>query len=177
VLLRPAKTFGKPREYRSSWPALLFATVVTIAATALGAPVLFLLLGAHDLALVVVFILATSLSILTQLMIDAAVVHFVLRALGGAEKSWRETINCIGLSRAPFILLAIPAVGYWPGALWALGLQVYALTRVHQRGWLRPFVASVICVLGPLGIAVGLRAFVVEAFKVPRARVLGAGAY
>ncbi|MFC1641676.1 S26 family signal peptidase [Myxococcota bacterium] len=53
--------------------------------------------------------------------------------------------------------------------VWSWVMLVIAIVQVHARGWLRPLVAVITSVVSPVLVALGLRAFLVEAYKIPSA--------
>lgn len=98
-------------------------------------------------------------------LLDVAVVHGTARLLGG-RGAWHDTRASIGLSSAAQVLAFVP----WLGTLliiWSYVARVIGLRTLHQlKRW-----RAVVVVLMPsalsLCLGVGLRAFWLEAFKMP----------
>ncbi|MFO7767870.1 MAG: YIP1 family protein [bacterium] len=80
-----------------------------------------------------VFTIAGPLLQFLGLLFGLALVHLVLRLLGGGEEGWTGSLRAAGYASSPALLGFIPVAGGLIGGLWAALLQYYALLRVHRE--------------------------------------------
>lgn len=169
VSTQAGQTFEQPLESRSSWPSLAFAAATVTLGMAIGMP-LWGALGGAPFGAALAFGAANAalfgLTTPVGIAIEVPIVHLVVW-LAGSRKPMRETFNCIGLSRAPLVLRAIPILGDIAGGVWALGLEVVALKKAHQRSWGVAIAATMLPFVVSIGAALTLRTMVLEAFKIP----------
>lgn len=101
--------------------------------------------------------------------LDVRLTHFAARTLGG-QGALPETKAAVGFSAVPSALGLVPYGGV-PALLWGLVVKIRALRILHgfKRG--RAVAASmaslIALVVVPSAVALLLRGFVIEAFKVP----------
>jgi len=86
-----------------------------------------------------------------SLLFGLALVHLVLRLLGGGQGGWTGSLRAAGYASSPAILGFVPVVGGLLGGLWAALLQYYGLLKVHRERAGRLLAAYVLPVLLFLG--------------------------
>jgi signal peptidase I len=99
------------------------------------------------------------------LYLQAGLFHLALR-LVGSTSGFGVTLRACALASAPVLLAVLPWVG-WLGWLWSLVLLVFALSRSHSLSIPRAVWSVAAPIMLSVGIAFGLRTFIVEAFKIP----------
>jgi signal peptidase I len=100
------------------------------------------------------------------LVLETLWVHLAMR-LFGRIGSLRDTLECVAYSQGPMLLAVLPLLGFLFALVWHVVVVVRALKTVHSVGTARALFAFALPILAPLPLAIGLRMFVVEAFKVP----------
>jgi signal peptidase I len=165
--LRPGASFAQPRELWSRWNPILFAIAVDALARILGAASNLVLgesgTAMHDLGM-------TALSPLWTLMtlaISGSVLHLALRWLSRSKARFLDTVHVLALCAGPGLLSGIPLVGPIIGGIWALVIIAVGLSVVHHTTKLRAAGAMLALPMATIVLSLGLRVFVVEAFKIP----------
>jgi signal peptidase I len=156
----PAKTYVGPVRF-----AVLVSLVVAPATTVVRALVDGDAKGA--VGGVVASALLGPLLTLVGVYVTAALVHTVLRLTRGAARPFATTLGCVGYASAPVVAAVVPVVGPIASALWQIGLLVYALARAQRAGAVRAAIAALVDPAFFVALALLLRLFVVESFKIP----------
>jgi signal peptidase I len=172
VSLHPRRTFAKPVSERTSWHPLLFALTLSVVAAVLGAiwtiiPLPFA--TPHRSSAAIGIVIGQIILAIPGLYVQAGILHGLLWALGSRGRRFADTLDCSCLALAPEVLCVIPWVGGSIAFVWSWVILVVALREVHGRGWARSLAAVVVPVFGPVVLALGLRAFLLEAFQIPSA--------
>jgi signal peptidase I len=101
--------------------------------------------------------------------LDVRLTHFAARTLGGLG-ALSETKAAVGFSAVPSAFGLVPYCGV-PAMLWGLVVKIRALRSLHSLKLGRSVVASmaslVALVVVPSAVALVVRSFGIEAFKVP----------
>jgi hypothetical protein len=169
VLLRPRRFFESVKSgevgVRPFW---VYLVVLVLAAASAGVTVGRL----ADQPIVAMALIVGA----TQLLVapigwffEVRITHWAARLLRG-EGTLQETKAAVGFSSVPQFLSLVPYGGF-AGVLWAVVIKIQALRVLHALKLGRAVVAGIVSMTAllvlPIGIAMGLRLFVLEAFKVP----------
>ena len=165
---RPNAAFSAPRGSWSQWNPLVFACVADTIGQ-FGAAATTGLLDEHGTATIARLALAFCAPVVTivSLYVSGAIVHGVLRVLGVQRAALRDTVDCLAFASGPNLLLAIPLLGPVAAMIWSTVITVVGLARIHRTTKLRAFASVVGTPLLVIVLALGLRGFVMEAYKIP----------
>lgn len=101
--------------------------------------------------------------------IECRVTHVVVRLFGG-KAGLPDTRSVVGFSSAPAVLAVLP-YSMVPVVAWTMAIKIRGLRALHRLGLGAAFFAALASaasvLIVPIVVAMGLRFFVIEAFKVP----------
>ena len=86
-----------------------------------------------SLAFSMTIALAAILLGLPFVLINAGVIHFFLRLLGGGKEGYGATVKALCYSCAPMLLALIPFCGSFAGGIWAMILQFVLVGAAHRE--------------------------------------------
>jgi signal peptidase I len=170
VLLRPRRFFESVRAgevgVRPFW---VYLVVLVIAAGSAGVTV-GRIADQRPLWVMTLLVAATQLLVAPiGWFFDVRITHLLARLLRG-RGTLPETKAAVGFSVVPHFLALVPYGGF-AAVLWAVFIKIQALRILHGLKLGRAVLAGVASMIAllvlPVGMAVGLRLFVLEAFKVP----------
>ncbi len=168
--LHPGKFFAEPAATRSRMPPVLFAAIIGALASAVSMTVELAIAKATLAALAGAFgvglVLGAS-SVLLGVVVESAIVHGLLRLFGGATQPFSATFNACCHAAAPQLFGVVPIAGQLIGGVWRMVATVLAIKRTHGTGAGRALVAVLTAPLLAVVVALSLRAWVVEAFRIP----------
>ena len=170
VIFSPRELFDSlSTAERRRWGPVSFALAVGALSMSLGAFTAGLLEGsvARAIGLALAWLFASPFVTIAGLYISAAIFHASLVVLGARRGPYRATLACVAYASAPALFGVVPVIGVLIGTIWQGVVLVIGLARVHRAGVVRPLVAVLAMNLMPVLVALGLRAGVVEAFKIP----------
>jgi signal peptidase I len=169
VLLRPRRFFESVKAGEVGvGPFWVFWVVVVVAGASTGATVGRL---ANQSIVAMALIVGIGQLLLAPIawFFEVRITHFAARLLRG-QGTLTETKAAVGFSSLPHFLTLLPYVGF-AAPLWAVALKIQSLRVLHALKLGRAVLAGVASMIAllvlPIGIAIGLRVFVLEAFKVP----------
>lgn len=162
LIARPWEALEGPS--RGGWTRpVLFAVLVNIVFTVLLwamirwlPPVVFLgkpLLRPSTVELARRLVLLVPLVNLMGVLVQAALLHLLLKLLGGARRGFSQSLRaaCYAQAPRPLALLGVPGqLGY---LFWNLGLLALGLGKGHQVSWRRPVAAVVIYLVAAQGLS------------------------
>jgi len=85
----------------------------------------------------------------------------------GKSRPFRETLECVGYTSAASLFGIIPIAGAIAGLVWRAVTLIIGLRRAQKTTTARATFAVLAGVVSPIVLALGTRAFGVEAFKIP----------
>ncbi len=108
-----------------------------------------------------------------SLYFHAGLTHLGLIVVRGRHRPFRETLHCVAYSIAPYLLAVTPITHTVALALalvalgWQLVVLAIAIGHVHGTSIVRAVCGAVGAPLVLAALALSLRGFVIEAFKIP----------
>jgi signal peptidase I len=169
VLLRPRRFFQSVKagdvHVRPFW---VYLVVLVLAAASAGVTIGRV---ADQPIYAMALIVAGTQLLLSPIgwFFEVRTTHLAARMLRG-QGALHETKAAVGFSALPHFLALLPYGGF-AAVLWAVVIKVEALRVLHALKLGRALVAGLASMVAllvlPIGIAIGLRLFVLEAFKVP----------
>ena len=162
---RPSALYEGTDPERRRFRPLLFAVVVGLIVAPVGA----LLQGLEGaVPRVVRAVLVSPVATVASVYVSAALLHVGLIVVGGRKAAFRETTAAVCYSHAPLIFGVVPILGTAVGAVWSVVVLCAGVAHAHKTAVWRVVVAAMMGLfLSPVFVALFLRAFVVEAFKIP----------
>jgi signal peptidase I len=166
VTLSPKRFFEPSGEFPTRVSPLVFTVgAYTLAGFLFGFGALAEGLTVDEVAgLAPTMALAGALLALPQLYLYAAAAQLAARVFGGTS-TFNGTLRVLAYASAPMVALGLSWLSVL--TLWSYAIAVVGLSRVHAIGYGRAFAVILSPFLVSVVFAGGLRAFVVEAFKVP----------
>jgi signal peptidase I len=167
----PRRFFDRPAARRSRVRPLAFAIAVGAPAMALGEALS--LLAFKHVSPAACAVVAGALAVVAPILVlldvalAAGLSHAVLRLAGARRAQLGDTFACVCYSRAPTLFALVPAIGPLLGSVWHLVTMAIGLRRAHATTVGRAVLAVALGPLMAVVLALGLRAFAVEAFKIP----------
>jgi len=134
VLLRPWRAFAAPPA--AGWPrAFVFAIILSLVPPAILWP-LGLTRGP-----------SLWLAALGWMPFNAALVHLMLWAAGGASQGLGATLRVAGYAQAAILCTLLPRVGLPAFALWHLLVMILGLAQAHRTQLVRSAAANLVPLL------------------------------
>jgi len=169
TLLRPRRFFESVKANQVTVrPFWVYLVVLVLAAASTGATVGRV---ADQPMLAMALIVAGTQLLVAPIgwFFEVRITHLAARLLKG-DGTLPQTQAAVGFSTFPHLLSLFP-YGAFAAVLWAVVIRVQALRVLHALKLGRAVVAALASVVAllvlPVAIAIGLRMFVLEAFKVP----------
>jgi signal peptidase I len=170
ITFRPRTFFSEPASGRSRWSAVRFALVIAVAST-FSAVVFDILIKTKPLAeaapVGLAMLVISPLLTFVSLYISAGLTHLFLRLIRGRHKPFAETFHCFCYAYAPALFGVIPVVGGLVGGIWGLVVVSIGMKRVHATTTGRAVFSILAVPVSWILLALTLRMFVLEAFKIP----------
>ena len=104
---------------------------------------------------------------LLGIFLPAPIMYLAARLTSRARPRFALIVEILAYARVAFLAAIVPIVGVFAASAWWLVLCTFGLRQALRRSWLFAVTAVL---LGPaviVGVALGLRTFAVEAFKIP----------
>jgi len=165
--LHPGSSFSRPRASWSRWNPLLYAIVADLIGQLCAALASLVLQGSEGASEALMLTAFSPVSTLVSLAVFGGLIHPVLRALGAKNATILETVNVLALASGPSLLAGIPWIGPVIAVVWGFVISVTGLSVVYKISKLRAVGAMFSLPVAVIVLALGLRVFVVEAFKIP----------
>jgi len=165
VLFAPSAWFSG-LSGRSASRAVVLAVLVQLVADPLAVVGLHFIEPVRAQAILSAMVGAPIFALL-GIFLPAPVVYFAARVTSRERPRFALIVEILAYARVAFLAAIVPMVGVLVGSAWWLALTAFGLRRALRRSWL--FAVTAI-VLGPavfVGVALGLRAYGFEAFKIP----------
>src|SRR5215813_5607152 len=175
VTFRPAAFFSLPADERSDWSPIPFALVVGAIGLSIGTFCAVLLVqgsAAKAAVAALATLVAGPVVTLVWLYVVAGLIQVFLILVRGRDKPYRETLRCLCYAHAPNLFVAMPLIGSVVALIWQLVLLSIGLKRLQSTNTGRAVFAALLPALFSVSLAVGLRMFVLEAFKIPSGAML-----
>lgn len=169
VLFRPERCFAALKGGQAALGPFS-AYLLTSALAGVGSGVALALIAEAPLLLCAT-ILALGGAVLAPFwwVIEVRLTHVAARLVGG-KGAVQDTKQAVGFGSLPNALASVPFASI-PAGLWALFVRAKALRSLHQLSLGLALLAAValqaVLLVGSVGLALSLRAVVLEAFKVP----------
>lgn len=164
--LRPVSAYGEPRSTWSRWPGLLFACVAELIGQGSAALTELVVSGWSGASTQLIATVASPMTTLLTLFAHGAVIHILLRLLR-VQGSFGDTVAVMAFASGPSLLAGIPWAGPLIAFSWSLVLTVIGLSVVHGTSKSKAAVAIMCPPVALVALAIGVRVFVMEAFKIP----------
>jgi signal peptidase I len=170
VTFRPGASFSAPVSRLSSWSGVRFALVLS--ALSLAVQAFFeALLTTHSLSraisLALVMLLVGPVITFVGLYLGARLAHWALGLVGGRHQPFAETFASFCYGHAPSLFAIIPLVGSPVAGVWCVVATCIGLKRAHATSTGRALFSVLAGPVAMIALALVLRAFVIEAFKIP----------
>jgi signal peptidase I len=152
------------------WSAIKFAIAVGVLGSACG---LFLdaLIDTRSPGTAALVGLAAAIGAplvtLFGVVVSAGLTHLFLRLLRARSRSFGATFDCACYAHAPRLFRVIPFIGGLVSTVWGMVVLTIGLKRVHGTTTGRALFSVLAGPVTLILLALGLRMFVIEAFKIP----------
>lgn len=169
VLMTPTSFFAQVAEGKLSMTPVGFAIFVgglSSSAAELGDA---LITGGPPLAALFRGVVRGAVLGLFGTYIIAAVIHLLLRLVFRSREAFGRTLDSVGFGSAGLVASAVPLVGPFVAIVWRAALTVIGIRVTHRVNVAAAVTVVVVAAASPVILALGLRAFVVEAYKTPSA--------
>jgi signal peptidase I len=168
VTFRPARFFSQPIEAGKRWRPLGFAAIIVAIVATVGWAVQQALpsawgggVGPGLLGAVVI----AQIGLIVSVYFNTACAHVALR-LAGVRGSFKDTFAVVGYSYGPTLFGVVPILGTIVGLIWQLVVIAIGLRHARRTTMGRAAFATILAAALPILLALGLRARVMEAFKI-----------
>ena len=162
LLARPGQALQGPAQGGWGRPVVFAVLVNLLHVILLWAmmrwlpPVVFLgqpLLKPSTVELARRLVILVPLVNLVGVLVQAAILHLLLKMLGGARRGFFQSLRvaCYAQAPRPLALLGIP--GQLAYLFWNLAILALGLGKAHQVGWRLPLAAVVIYLVVTMGLS------------------------
>ena len=112
-------------------------------------------------------VVGAPINALLGIFLPAPIVYLAARVTSRKRARFALIVEILAYARVAFLAAIVPILGVFVASAWWLALCAFGLRRALQRSWLFAVTAVL---LGPavlVGLALGLRTYGIEAFKIP----------
>jgi signal peptidase I len=167
VMMTPTSFFENAPEERSSYTPVGFAVVIGALSSAAAEVVNALFTGGSVPAVMLAGAIRGGVLGFFGTYAGAAILHLFLRFVLRTGQPFKSTLASVGYASAALVVAIVPFAGGLAAIVWKTILTVIGLRATHRASLAAVVSVVLVTMTSPVLLALGLRAFVLEAFKIP----------